>query len=215
MDYLTLVNTSTTAGSVANWLNSATLTSAAPTIIAEAESMVYRRLRHWKMLTRATGAMVIGNDYIAQPADYLEDKIFYMTGTKYSKMTRKTPEEVVASYGYDANGVRVNEQPVIYCNDQTNILFDSPADFAYPYLLWYYQQPAALSGGNTTNFLTSMYPRLMRCAMMASAAEFMKDSGTGNYDRTYWINETEKEIIIAQTESDRSVRAMDVGMMLG
>lgn len=213
MDYTTLTNSSATAGSIANWINSAAVQSGAPTIVSEAELYIYRRLRHWRMLAPTTGTMVIGSDYIALPADYLEDKLLYITGTNYAKLTRKTIEEVIASYGYDSSGNRINQQPLIYFNDQSNIKFDSPADQTYPYLLYYYQQPAALSSSNT-NFLTAYYPRLMRCACMAAACEFAKDSGQGNFDRTYWDQLTELEIAKAQAESDRAQRSMEVGMIL-
>jgi len=80
-------------------------------------------------------------------------------------------------------------------------------------LLIYYQQLAALSSSGD-NFLTTMYPRLMRCACMAAASEFVKDSGQGNFDRTYWENEAEKEIMMAQAESDRQARSIVAGMIL-
>lgn len=214
MNYTTLIGAQTTAGSIAAWVNHSSVVANAPTIIEEAESFIYRRLRHFRMLNQTTGTMTISSGNISFPSDYLEDKILYITGVNYMKLVRKTPEEVVASYSYDSTGTQVNDMPLIYCNDNTSIRMDSPANLAYPYLLWYYQQPAALSASNTTNFLTTYYPRLMRAACMAGASEFMKDAGMGNYDRTYWEQNALAEIAVAQAESDRSVRSMEVGMIL-
>jgi hypothetical protein len=79
--------------------------------------------------------------------------------------------------------------------------------------LIYYAQPAPLSS-SLTNFITNLYPRLMRCACMTQASEFMKDVGAGQIDRTYWEQAALAEIQFAQTESDRTMRASEVGMVL-
>lgn len=213
ISYSTLIADKNTDGSLARWLNHSSVQTDADTIISEAEAWIYRDLRHWRMKTRTTGSFIIGNDFIALPADYLEDKIFYVTGIYQQKMTRKTEEEVVANYGYDGNGNRINQQPMIYCNDQSSLLFDSPSDQTYPYLLWYYQQPASLMSTNV-NFLTQFYPRLVRTACCMMASEFMKDVGQGNYDRNYWAEQAMMELGKAQAESDRSVRAEEIGMIL-
>jgi len=221
LSYTILVGSTSTDGSLAAWLNHSSVQTVADTIIAEAESAIYRDLRHWRMLTSTTGTMTANPtdvaspiDYIPLPADYLEDKVLYVTGVNYQKMTRKTIEEIIAMYDYDGNGYRVVQQPYYYFNDQTNLKFDNPPDLAYPYLLYYYQQPAALSPSNPTNFLTQFYPRLLRatCCMMAS--EYMKDVGQGNYDRNYWAEMAQVELMKAQTESDRSVRSQNIGMIL-
>lgn len=214
MDYNQLIGTA--AGSIADWLNSTTLSSASPTIVQEAESFIYRRLRHFKMVTSTTGIMTAGatSDFVTPPSDYLEDKAFWLTGTSFGRLTRKTLQEVISSYSYDGSGNRVQTQPNIFFNDQTNLKFDSPVDKNYPWLLYYYQQPAALSTLNTANFLTNTYPRLLRAACMVAASEYMKDSGNGNFDRTYWVQMTQDEIDKAQAESDRSEHTISVGMQL-
>lgn len=215
MDYTTLTADKNTAGSIANWANSSQLQAAASTIVAEAEAFIYRRLRHWQMLVEVNGvSMATGNDNIGVPANFLEVKSFYITGVNFAKLTLKTEEEVKAAYQYDGSGNRVNQQPEIFYFNSTQIKFDSPPDQDYPYEFVYYGQPTPLSASNPTNFLTATYPRLMRCACMSQASEFMKDAGMGNYDRTYWDQAALAEIDAAQTESDRSRRAIEVGMIL-
>ena len=220
LSYSTLIADKSTDGSIARWLNHSSIQGDADNIVAEAEAWIYRDLRHWRMLTQTTGTMTANpggqptvTDYIPLPTDYLEDKVFYITGTNYQKMTRKTMEEVIASYGYDGNGYRIVQQPMIFYNDGTNINFDSPPDQAYPYLLNYYQQPASLATSNV-NWLTQFYPRLLRCACCMGAAEFMKDVGQGNYDRTYWAQQAAMELQKAQIESDRSVRSQEIGAII-
>jgi hypothetical protein len=124
-----------------------------------------------------------------------------------------TPQEVLANWAYDGNGNRVQQQPQLYWFDQTNINFDSPPDLAYAYVLMYFQQPAPLVVSQT-NFLTETYPRLMRCALMAAACEWMKDSGQGQIDRTYWDTLAQDEIEKAQMESDRARRGTVAGPVL-
>lgn len=214
MDYNVLTASSSTNGSIANWANHAAVQNASQTILEEAQSFIYRRLRHWKMLTSTTGSIVLNNDYIGLPSDFLEDKVLMITGVNATKLTRKTIQEVTGSYIYDGNGNRVSSIPNIYSHGSTNIQLDTPADQTYPYLLWYFQQLAPLSSSNTTNFLTSTYPRLVRCACMIGAAEFMKDAGLGNYDRTYWEQQANDEIDMANIESDKSQRSVEIGMQL-
>lgn len=218
MDYTTLIAAKTTAGSLANWGNHASIQDSASTIIGEAESAIYRRLRHWRMLTEVTGTLTVAQDYltISGITNYLEDKTLWLNGlvggsVYQQRVKRKTPEEVKQLYCFDGTGVRVQQTPQVFYNNGTQFKFDSPPDLAYPYELLFYQQPAALSGSNTTNWLTIYYPRLLRCALMAGVAEFMKDAGMGNYDRTYWEQNTETEIMVAQVESDRQSRSLQGG----
>lgn len=215
MDYTTLIGAKTLSGSIANWLNSASLVPVAPTIVEEAESFVYRRLRHWRMLAEVTGTLTVGNDYLSISAitNYLEDKTLRLQGlvnnSVYNqRIMRRTPEQVKQAYSYDSSGTRVNQTPQIFYNNGTQFKFDSPPDLAYPYELMFYQQPAALSV-SLTNWVTTYYPKMFRYACMVGAAEFMKDAGVGNYDRTYFEQEAEKEIAVAMIESDRQQRSLE------
>lgn len=216
MDYTTLIAAKSTAGSVANWLNSAQLTAAAPTIVSDAEAIIYRRLRHWRMTVETTGSMSLANDFIAPPDTasnpFLEAKSLFITGVNFAKLTMKTEQEVKASYVYDGNGNRVASQPMVFYQTMVAgapaLKFDNIPDQTYPYELVIYQQPTPLAT-SITNFLTNQYPRLMRAACMVGAAEFMKDVGAGNYDRTYWEQIVDAEILIAQYESDRSEHSVE------
>lgn len=212
MDFVSL--TGTTAGSIVSWLNHPALSTVGTQIVQEAESFIYRRLRHWQMLTSTSGTLTASATTIAVPADFLEDKKFRITGTAASDITRKTIQEVIGSMQYDGSGNRVAQQPVKMFNDKSNFQFDSPCDQVYPFTLWYYQQPVALSATNTSNFLTTTYPRLMRAASCAAAAEYMKDSGMGNYDRTYWAQMTQAELDAAQAESDKHERSIEQGAII-
>jgi hypothetical protein len=58
--------------------------------------------------------------------------------------------------------------------DET-VKFDVAFDTQAVCKLLYYRQPELLSAANPTNFLTNRYPKLMRVACLAAAAEYMKD----------------------------------------
>ena len=220
MDWVQLTSSKSTPGSVANWLNNAQVTGGtggvADTLLQEAMDWITGSgLKHWRMIPPpVTGTMTIGQPYVSQPADFYEPNIFYITGVNQQQMYQKTPQEVIANWSYDGSGNRINQQPVMYYFDQTYLQFDSPPDQAYPYALVYYQNVPALSATNTTNFLTTYYSRLVRCAVMCIASEWAKDSGTGSYDRTYWLQEAMKEQDAAQADSDRAHRATEFAATL-
>lgn len=214
MDYTMLVAQKGTPGAVSTWVNDSRIQQDVPEIVLEAESWIYRRLRHWKMLTPPIpGTMTIGTPLIPIPQDCLEPFLLVTTGNYQQCITQKTPQEVILNWAYDGSGNRVLQQPMIYYFDQANINFDSPPDMAYNFVLLYYQQLAPLVVTNS-NFLTMTYPRLMRLACMAGACEWMKDSGQGQFDRTYWDTLAQDEIDKAQAESDRARRGVIAGPIL-
>lgn len=217
MDYTSLTGAKSVSGSIADWTNDSRMTTAdAAAMVQEAESAVYRRLRHWRMLSAPVpGIMTIDQDNITTPDDFLEPFTLFVTGVHQLVMLQKTPDDVYACWSYDQNGARVQTQPLIYSFNDTNIFFDSPPDLAYPYALVYYQQPAPLSASGT-NWLTNFYPRLLRCACMTAATEWLKESGQGTFDRTYWTQQTMDELHNAQMESDRARRGVvDFGYGIG
>lgn len=214
MDYNQLTGAKGTPGSIPTWVNDSRIPNDVPEIVLEAESWIYRRLRHWKMLTAPIpGALVINQDNIPIPSDCLEPFQMWLTGNFQQNLSQRTPQEVVASWQFDGSGNRIPQQPLMFYFNQANIYFDSPPDQAYAYVLQYYQQPVPLSV-SISNFLTQTYPRLVRCACMAAATEWMKDSGQGQFDRTYWDTLAQDEVEKAQAESDRARRGVLAGPIL-
>lgn len=222
MTWNQLTGAKTVAGSIANFMNNSQITSGtggvADTLLQEAMNwIVGSGLKHWRSMPQpATGTMTIGQAYITLPVDFYEADIFYITGVNWQPMQMRTPQDVIASWSYDGNGVRINQQPTIYYVDQASMQFDSPPDQAYPYVLVYYAEILELSTINPSNFLTRYYPRLVRAACMAHASEWAKDAGAGNYDRNYWWQQAIMEQQACQADSDRSRRAtVFAGVMEG
>ena len=213
MNYATLVGSQATAGSIANWMQDTAIVASAPAIVEEAESWIYRRLRHWKMLTSAIGTLTVGQAFLGVPTDLIEPALLTITGIYQAEIEQRTKEDVIANIAYDGTGARVQQQPMMYYQDQTNFNFDNPPDQAYPYLLNYYQQPVALATSNT-NFLTTFYQRALRSVLMAIACEFKHDVGQGQLDRTYWLQVAEGEIQRIQMESDKAIRSIHAGSIV-
>lgn len=219
-----LTGSSTTSGALARWLNKSTLTSGvggdADLLLQEATSWIFTRLRHHKMLTAPiNAAMVVGNDQIVVPADMLELDFMMIAGvvngTFYQQeLTQKPTNQIYRAWTYDGTGARIQQTPLIYSFNQSYIQLDQQPDLAYPYVYTYYQLPAVLSSGNTTNFLTTFYPRLLRCVCMMMGAEWTKEANQGQFDRTYWEQQAADELNAAQAQSDRARRAINGGVTI-
>ena len=79
-----------------------------------------------------------------------------------------------SSATYTANNL-VEGSPAQWSIWDEKVKFDVAAEAATAFKQLYYRSPALLSATNTSNFLTSRYPRLVRTATQAAAADFMKD----------------------------------------
>ena len=215
LNYNQLIASKGTPGAISTWVNNSQIVNDVPEILSEAQSWIYRRLRHWRMFPApVTGSLTIGDDFLIPPDDMLEPSYLVTTGLYFQEIAQKPYQEVVLAWNYDGNGNRVPDQPTIYYFDQTALRFDSPADQAYTYALLYFQQPEDLGPSNQTNFLTQFYPRLIRLACMAASCEWLKEIGQGQFDRSYWDQLAEDEIEKAQAESDRAKRATVAAMVL-
>ncbi len=213
MDYTALIASKTTAGSLKSWINRDTIDPA--TILGEAEALIYTTLRHWKMKAEATGVMAIGVATIALPADFIDARDLRITGPHARRLGRGDERSVQDRYEYDSAGARISQQPRWFYLSGLLARFDSPADLAYPYLLAYHQRPAALGDSNTTNFLTTDAPRLLRTACMLSATEFEKEVGQGQFDRSYWQQQLDKQLAEFQAMSDMADFAYDATAEFG
>lgn len=211
MDYTTLVASKSTAGSLKNWINRDTID--AETVLTEAEALIWTTLRHWKMKAEATGTMTIGTASITLPTDLLDSRDLRITGIYSTRLKKGDERSVQNRYCYDGSGVRINQMPQWFYLSGLNAVFDNPADIAYPYLLSYYGRPAALSGTNTTNFLTTDAPRLLRSACMLIACEFEKEAGQGIYqpvyNSRYWQEQLDLQMGALQVMSDQADFARD------
>jgi hypothetical protein len=200
MDYTTLVGLRTVDGSIKAWLNNSTIPST--TVLEEAERYIYSRIRVREMLASTTGTLGSATETIALPDDYIRMERIAFTGEWAQELDRMDPGRLEAMYRWDENGTRLEGLPTAYASIGTILQLDSPADQAYPYRALYYARPAALGTGNTTNFLTDRYPRLLRSTCLAFANEWLKKAD----EKQYWLTIAENEIAQAQRESESEQR---------
>jgi hypothetical protein len=210
MSYATLAGAKSAAGSIRNWINKGDVDP--DTILEDAQTTIYLRLRHWRMKTEATGTMSIGTDSITLPTDFIEERSgIWITGVYRQKLLKADEDKIQSMYDYDSTGARITGQPNWFYISGSSAKFDYVPDQAYPYLLPYYAQPALLSNSNQTNFLTTFAPRLLRSACMLAACEWVKEVGQGQFDRTYWQQQVDGLLGAFQGASDLATHARDTG----
>lgn len=202
-NYTTLVADRDTDGSIKNWINKSTIPST--TVLEEAESWIYRRLRVRDMLSVDTSNTIAsGEDTLALPTGYLGIRVFMLTSPSRRMLRSTTEAEVETLRPYSSAGVVQSSVPGAFYADGSNFHFNCKADRAYTTRLVIYKQPTALSGSNLTNFLTSRYPRLLRCACLAFASEFLKNTKTMND----WLAKAQAEIDEINIENDMAAGDM-------
>ncbi len=203
MDYSTLTSGKSVAGSIRNWINRDTTDP--DTVLTDAQSLIFTKLRHWRMKSEAVGTMTASATAVALPSDFLDvrnRRALRITGIQAARLRQGDEESVQSCWQYDGSGNRTVGQPAWYYFNGTNVVLDAACDQAYPYLFNYYARPAALSTASTTNFLTNEYSRFLRTACMLIAAEFEKEVGQGEYGRTYWQQQFDKQLEEIQTASN-------------
>ncbi len=172
MDYTTLVADKTTDGSIKQWMNYGLLP--VTTLLEEAQTELYRRLRVREMKSEATISVTSGSKTASLPTNFIDAiSLHYRDG---SELVKKSERDIITARMYDETaGDYVSARMGKFAVFDELLQFDYRADQAYSLTMIYYKQPALLSGSNTTNFLTSRYPRLLRIACIRSAAEFMNN----------------------------------------
>lgn len=196
-----LTGAQTTAGSIKNLTNVGDCDPAS--IIEEAENYIYRKLRVRQMLAETTGVFVVSTttgigDAVDLPDDYLAAKTFQITGVNAAALERKTEAYVRGLWSYDGSGARVLSKPRYFYADGASLRFEVCADQAYPWNMLYYQQPAALSASNTSNFLSTRGVRALLAACRGFVGEFRKD----DVERDYWLKIALAAVDDLNSESD-------------
>jgi hypothetical protein len=96
MDYNMLVGSKGVPGAVSTWTNNSRIAQDIPEIVLEAESWIYRRLRHWRMISAPLlGTLTVGADFIALPSDLLEPSFLTLTGVFQQEIYQRTAQDVM------------------------------------------------------------------------------------------------------------------------
>lgn len=168
--WTTLTAAKTTAGSIANWVNRSDLPTTE--ILVEAEAFIYERLRVREMTAVATFTFSDGASSGALPSDFLDPLEFLPY--EWSDPLPFVHEQKLGAVR-DADGNLEVGTPSRWTIIGVTAHVDVECDADFSGKLMYYARPAALSADNTTNFITTRYPTLLRMACMHKAFEHMKD----------------------------------------
>lgn len=204
MSYSTLTGDKTTAGSIKSWAMRSTVES--ETVVEEAEAWIYRRLRVREMQTVDTSQSLAANaESLALPSRYLGTVTFMLTSPGRYRLHQMNVLDVERRRPYNSSGVLQVGLPTLFYTDATNMYFNVKSDRTYTTRHVYWQQPAALSASNETNFVTMKYPRLMRCACMMMASEFLKDYAA----MERWEVKATREIAEIDIENDTNLSGFE------
>ena len=154
---------------IGNWLDRSDLSAYITDFIALAEQAIYQTLRVPQMEVAINSTIAGG--VIAVPSDLLELKSAYVDGSPTQPLQR-----VSADFIYNRYPTRSSEGlPRYIAREGSYFIFGPHPDSTYTIKGIYYARPAALSGSNTSNFVTTTYPSLLLYGALVEARGFMHD----------------------------------------
>jgi hypothetical protein len=163
---------------IADYLGRSDLTTQIQTFINQGESRIYRNLRVADM--EKTVTLTITSGTAAVPADYLAMRELYLldsNGLPYQPVERVTPFYLHQQFNAQNN----IGQPAYFAREGTNFIFAPlQGDFTTASGIYWARLPA-LSGANTTNWLTTKNPDLIMGAALLEAATYLADDAAVQY----------------------------------
>lgn len=175
MDYTTLVSDRETYGSIKSFINYSRIDP--DIILDEAEAWIYAKLRVPDMRTVASVSISSGASTASLPTGFRSSIHFGIPGIIHT-IKLVDVEFFRSRLGWDEDGVLPEGQPTYWCRHDELIQMNYLADQAYTAKMTYYKTPTALSGSNTTNWLTTKYPTLLRKVCTMFAADERKEYDT-------------------------------------
>lgn len=204
MDYTTLIADKNTAGSIKNWVNDNSIDPV--TVLTEAQAQIYAKLRVQEMITTTSAFAVPANvEVIAAPSGCLDVIHFRWLTPDLIIVDKLIVDEIYRRRIYNPDGTLILDLPRWFALAGANLQFPVLNNVARTAFLAYFARPADLSSTNTTNFLTSNFPRLIRSFCMAFANEFKKEFSQAND----WLGKAEDQLQnVAQAMDDLRLRAL-------
>lgn len=150
--------------SIAAFLHRTDLTDMIPEFIADAETRIYNDLRVRAMETAYIATMTGG--VVDLPAGFIEWQWLYLDASPKQKLERKDMEWITTRYP-SATG-----KPLYFARNGDALAFAPLPDSDYDLIGSYYKRLDALSASNTSNWLTTDNPDLIRYAALCEAAPY-------------------------------------------
>ena len=178
---------------VADFLNRQDLTAVIPTFVTFCEADINRKLRHRKMIARATA--VLDEQYTALPDDFLEAKNIQLNSEPPVSLKYVTLEhaDLLRSGIYSSAG-----EPKYYTLLGSSLEAVPTPDGEYTIELAYYQSFTALAEDADTNWLLTNHPDVYVYGTLVHSAPYLKDD-----ERiAVWVGLYEKAMSDLKTESE-------------
>lgn len=159
MTYTTLTADKDTEGSIKYFVRHSIVPS--DSILTSAQALIYSMLRVREMKALATGTILTGVSELTLPTDFIEPISFWLGGINKSRLEILDEDHFEERIGRDENDVPYDGIPTECTMDRTKAYFNATTDDDYLYRMWYIATPAALAGGNQSNFLCTRYPHIL------------------------------------------------------
>lgn len=171
------------------------LASAVPTFITLAEADMNRRVRHWRMETRATGT--ISSRFTDVPADWIETHRFALTTGGVSRMEPMSLADMLSRRGGsdDATG-----RPKYFATINSDFEVWPSPDGSYDYELIYFTKIPALSDANTINWMLEHHPDAYLYGALVHSAPYL----VGDERLPVWSSFYNGAIEAIEQDSDRA-----------
>ena len=160
---------STLQASIADFLHRSDLTTVIPEFIAAGESRIYDEMRVAQMETAFSSAISSGT--VTLPTGYLEWKYLYVDGSFAEKLQRKDAEWIYTNYPNRTG----QGKPLTFAREADTLIFGPYPDSGYTIKGVYYKRLTGLSDANTTNWLITDAPELIKYAAIIEACGYLRD----------------------------------------
>lgn len=168
MTFSILTGAKTVTGSIRSWQNYAKVDP--ESVLADAEGMVFTRLRVREMRTSENLTVAVGAGSIDLPDGFL-DPIKTRDITNNFTLDPKSEEALEEMRSWTA-GVLDSGDPSAFGIYDESFMFDCKTTTAWKLRSIFYKKPDLLSESNERSFLTDRYPHMFRMACLAVAARF-------------------------------------------
>lgn len=157
---------------VADWLARSDLGHRIPSFIRLAELKVQRDLRLRFHDETTTGTMTAAQEYIDQPADYIEGRHLRVDTDPIRHVRVVSMSDLADIQQANATG----GIPIAMADHKLRIYLAPIPESAHPYTLFYRAGITALSEDNATNWLTTHAPDLLLWGALVAASTYLKDA---------------------------------------
>ena len=154
---------------IADWLNRDDLTSVIPDFVSLATAQVNRRVRHWRMVKRATAT--VSSQFLTLPDDWLEGRNIQLSTDPVTALQFASIQQLdVFRERYSSTG-----KPIWFGIHGTYLEFVPVPDSSYTVEMTYYAKLAAMSVDTDTNWLLTNFPDAYLYGSLLNAAPYLGD----------------------------------------